>query len=172
MKPTNTPHPIPADCEQLAVVVRLETALRLQSMAEAKGFGSAEELLAEIARIVSRDQELSPRHFRAIADQLEGGRPARQPKAPTPQTRSSLARVVQVLRFLVTGKHNSFSIAAELECSVKTIQRDLDLIRDRLGVSVTYDHSSQALRADGVEFQDAVGNVAALGLLAGMEGAR
>lgn len=172
MKPTNTPHPIPADCEQLAVVVRLETALRLQSMAEAKGFGSAEELLAEIARIVSRDQELSPRHFRAIADQLEGGRPARQPKVAAPQTRSALNRVVQVLRCLVNGSHNSRSLAKELEVSRKTIMRDLDLIRDRLGVRLEFDPVKNAFRADGVDFQDAVGNVAALGLLAGMEGAR
>jgi hypothetical protein len=41
MKPTNTPRPILADSEQLAAVDRLETALRLQSMTEAKGFANA-----------------------------------------------------------------------------------------------------------------------------------
>lgn len=165
-----TPNPIPADCEHLAVVVRLETALALAKLAEKKGFPNAEELLAEVARIIAGRVELTPNDLRAIADALESKQPVVPHTKPAPQTRSSLARVVQVVRLLVTGKHNTATIAETLECATKTVQRDLDFVRDRLGIRVIYDAASQSLRADGVDFREAVGNVAALGLLAGVSG--
>lgn len=58
-------------------------------------------------------------------------------------TRGSIARVLAVVRLLKTGRHNERSIALALECSTKTVQRDLELLRDRCGLPATYDASTR-----------------------------
>jgi DNA-binding NarL/FixJ family response regulator len=165
---SETPRPLPADSEQLAVPVRLETLLALEKLAAARGFTSAEDLLAEAARVIAGLVELSPADFRAIANQMEGGKPARQPKLPAPQHRGAVARLLQVLQLIATGKANCSTISEALECSPKTIQRDLDFIRDRLGVRVEFAGDRNAYVAVGLDFKAAADHVATLGLLGGI----
>ncbi|MFO7724172.1 MAG: WYL domain-containing protein [Oceanipulchritudo sp.] len=60
--------------------------------------------------------------------------PARQP-----QSRSPLARMVRIHRCLVEGNHpNCSTLARAIEVSTKTIQRDLDYMRDQLGLPLEY----------------------------------
>ena len=55
-------------------------------------------------------------------------------------TRPPLARFQEIARLLSTGKHYSASlIASLLETSKKTIDRDLDFMRDRLHLPIETD---------------------------------
>lgn len=59
--------------------------------------------------------------------------------ASQPQSRTPLARMVRIHRHLVEGKHpNCSTLARAIEVSTKTIQRDLDYMRDQLGLPLEY----------------------------------
>ena len=63
------------------------------------------------------------------------------PKRSDPlRSRPPLERMLQVHRQIQAGRFpNCRKLAAELEVSAKTIQRDIDFMRDRLGLPIEYD---------------------------------
>lgn len=62
---------------------------------------------------------------------------------PTPnslKSRPPLARILWIMRKLNAGKKLTMASAAEqLEVSMKTIQRDMEFMRDRLELPIEYD---------------------------------
>ena len=57
-----------------------------------------------------------------------------------PHTRPPLERMLRIHQALKAGKHpNASSLASELEVSTKSIHRDLEFMRDRLGLPIEYD---------------------------------
>lgn len=59
--------------------------------------------------------------------------------APMPQHRPPLERMLRIHQALQAGKFpNATKLAAELEVSTKSIQRDLDFMRDRLQLPIEY----------------------------------
>jgi len=63
------------------------------------------------------------------------------------KTRPPIVRMHRILGLLKAGKAvNCQRLGAELEVCSKTIQRDLDFLRDRLCVPITYDSSAYTFR--------------------------
>jgi predicted DNA-binding transcriptional regulator YafY len=77
------------------------------------------------------------------------------PSAPEPpRARPPLERMLRIHQALQAGGHpNATSLARELEVSTKSIQRDLDFMRDRLALPIAYDagrfgyHYTEAVKA-------------------------
>lgn len=60
--------------------------------------------------------------------------------SPAKHTRPPLARMLRIHgRLDVDGRVNCRQLARELEVSYKTVQRDLDFMRDQLGLPIDYD---------------------------------
>jgi predicted DNA-binding transcriptional regulator YafY len=60
--------------------------------------------------------------------------------APGPFRRRALGRIKKILGLLQDGKYpNCTTIAAELEISVRTVERDIDCMRDDLELPIEYD---------------------------------
>jgi len=57
-----------------------------------------------------------------------------------PHTRPPLARMLRIHELLQKGKHpNCTTLAKQLEISIKTAQRDIEFMRDRLALPIEYD---------------------------------
>src|SRR5881394_422681 len=57
-------------------------------------------------------------------------------------SRPPLERMLRIHQAIESGKFpNMTTLARELEVSTKSIQRDLDFMRDRLGLPIAYDGS-------------------------------
>jgi proteasome accessory factor B len=62
------------------------------------------------------------------------------PPAPMPQTRPPLARMMQIHEAIASGRYpNATTLARELEVVTKTIQRDIEFMRDRMDLPIEYD---------------------------------
>lgn len=62
-------------------------------------------------------------------------------------TRPTLRRLNQIAWLILHRKGtNMQTLARDLQCSVKTIQRDIDLLRDSLGHQIEYDASHYCFR--------------------------
>ena len=74
----------------------------------------------------------------SLAHQIE---PAAQAIPPPPhKTRCALARVLRLHHLLSLGERPPTSrLAAEFEVSAKTIKRDVQFMRDHLGLPIEYD---------------------------------
>ena len=58
----------------------------------------------------------------------------------TPHSRPPLERMLRIHQAIQSGKFpNATQLAAELEVSTKSFQRDLDFMRDRLELPIQYD---------------------------------
>ncbi|MEK7686410.1 MAG: WYL domain-containing protein [Verrucomicrobiota bacterium] len=65
-----------------------------------------------------------------------------KPERKTPRSRPPLERMMRIHRAIQSGKYpNTTSLAREMEVSTKSIQRDLDFMRDRLELPLEYDGS-------------------------------
>jgi proteasome accessory factor B len=59
-----------------------------------------------------------------------------------PKTRPPIERMTKFYAMIRRGDYpNARTLAAEFEVSTKTIQRDIDFLRDRIGLPITYDLS-------------------------------
>lgn len=64
----------------------------------------------------------------------------KKPVRELPTSRAPLERMIRIHTEIAAGKHpNTFSIAREFEVSSKTIQRDIDFMRDRMSLPIEYD---------------------------------
>lgn len=62
---------------------------------------------------------------------------------PAPLARPPLARMLAIHGQLMGGRHpNCFTLARELEVATKTIHRDIEFMRDQLGLPVEYDRAA------------------------------
>ncbi|MGA2178818.1 MAG: hypothetical protein ABSH15_04465 [Verrucomicrobiota bacterium] len=60
-------------------------------------------------------------------------------------TRNPIARMRFIRGKLLRGEpFNASSVAAELEVTAKTIQRDIDFMRDQLGYEISFDCSANS----------------------------
>jgi len=58
------------------------------------------------------------------------------------RTRTQFARLMELDRLIRSGKHpNCLTFAADWEVSQKTVQRDIDFMRDQLGAPIEYDRA-------------------------------
>ena len=65
-----------------------------------------------------------------------------KPERKMPLSRPPLERMMRIHRAIQSGKYpNTTSLAREMEVSTKSIQRDLDFMRDRLELPLEYDGS-------------------------------
>jgi predicted DNA-binding transcriptional regulator YafY len=65
---------------------------------------------------------------------------ASKSSAPLPQARPPIERMMKVHQAILGGKYpNASSLARELEVSTKSVHRDLEFMRDRLGLPLAYD---------------------------------
>lgn len=68
------------------------------------------------------------------------GRRGPRPPLSSLSSRPPLDRMMQIHRALQAGDHpNATRLAGELDVCVKTVHRDIDFMRDRLGLPVEYD---------------------------------
>ncbi|HEY1582998.1 MAG TPA: HTH domain-containing protein, partial [Chthoniobacterales bacterium] len=90
---------------------------------------------------------LAEGHYLSDMTRPAGGKPSRRSGRPTPRraageqySRPPLARMLQLHSQLLARKFpNCRKLAEELEVSSKTIQRDIEFMRDRLGLPIEYD---------------------------------
>jgi predicted DNA-binding transcriptional regulator YafY len=78
-------------------------------------------------------------------DAREGGQDAHptQGKRTSPLSRPPLERMLRLHQLIKTEKFpNCRTLADELEVSSKTIQRDIDFLRDRMGLPIAYDQTA------------------------------
>src|SRR5579883_3252758 len=67
---------------------------------------------------------------------------ASAPSSQTPFARPPLERMMKIHQALQSGKYpNTNRLANEMEVSSKSIQRDLDFMRDRMNLPVEFDRS-------------------------------
>lgn len=164
----NSKTPIPADSVAVTVTLRREEVAALQKLAGPHRLKSDEDLslavsavLEHMASVAASQVELSPADFQRIADDMARGN---QPEE-TLSLRSIVARLIQVLRLVATGRHNALTLAAKLEVSTKTIQRDLDFLRERVGLTIAYSQNRNAYAFEGFDFSTAIENLAGLHVL-------
>lgn len=70
--------------------------------------------------------------------------------APQPLSRPPLERMLRIHQAIQSGAHpNTTTLAEELEVSTKSIQRDLDFMRDRLDLPIEYDALHRGYRYTG-----------------------
>ena len=73
-----------------------------------------------------------------------------KPEIATPQSRPPLERMLRIHQAIQSGKFpNATQLAAELEVSTKSIQRDLEFMRDRMDLPIAYDALRHGYRYDG-----------------------
>src|SRR5512140_310324 len=61
-------------------------------------------------------------------------------KAAPPKSRPPLERMMRIHRAILSGSYpNATSLAADLEVCTKSVHRDLEFMRDRLGLPLEYD---------------------------------
>jgi predicted DNA-binding transcriptional regulator YafY len=62
--------------------------------------------------------------------------------------RPAIERLFRIRRLIIAGRGpvNATTLAAQLETSRKTIHRDLEFLRDRLGLPLEYDHAEHTWR--------------------------
>lgn len=71
-------------------------------------------------------------------------------KGNLPHSRPPLERMLHIHQGLQAGKFpNTSQLAAELEVAAKTVQRDLEFMRDRLNLPVKYDFTRKGFFYDG-----------------------
>lgn len=64
-----------------------------------------------------------------------------------PMSRPPLERMMRIHNAIASGDHpNASSLALEFEVSTKTIQRDIDFMRDRMGLPIEYCARSYGFR--------------------------
>jgi proteasome accessory factor B len=64
-----------------------------------------------------------------------------------PKSRPPLERMMRIHTAIQSAAHpNATALAAELEVSTKTVQRDLDFMRDRMGLPLVFDHGLNGYR--------------------------
>jgi predicted DNA-binding transcriptional regulator YafY len=69
-----------------------------------------------------------------------------------PNNRSTLARILAIASRLTDRRGvRTSQLIAELEVSPKTIARDRDFIRDRLGIDLVFDRERMRWKATNVE---------------------
>lgn len=74
----------------------------------------------------------------AVNRRTQRSRPT--PLIESPRARPPLQRMLQIHQALAAGGYpNASTLARDLEVSVKSIQRDLDFMRDRLNLPIAYD---------------------------------
>lgn len=88
-------------------------------------------------------------------------------RTTTGNCRSTAARLIAIIRALATGRHNASALAERLEVSHKTVLRDIEFLRDRVGLEIRFDHADNVWGCHGLSFRDAGANLTALNLLAG-----
>lgn len=93
------------------------------------------------------------------------GNPA--PKATTDSARSTAARLIQLVQAVATGRQTTRTLAESLEVSEKTVLRDLEFLRERVGLDIRHDHVAHTWSFCGFSFKDAIANAAALTVVAG-----
>ena len=71
------------------------------------------------------------------------------PSNGRPATRGQIERLMEIARLLRAGRHSAGSMAERLECSERTVRRDLEFARDRLRWPVEYDASAKVWRLHG-----------------------
>ncbi len=65
-----------------------------------------------------------------------------KPLRAMPLSRPPLERMMRIHQAVQSGKHpNATTLATELEVSTKSIQRDIEFMRDRMGLPIEYDGS-------------------------------
>jgi predicted DNA-binding transcriptional regulator YafY len=70
---------------------------------------------------------------------LSATRPARRAARKREATRPPLARMLRMHELIQSGSHpNCYSMAKDLEVSPKTVQRDIDFMRDRMRLPLEY----------------------------------
>lgn len=68
------------------------------------------------------------------------GMTSRNKKASQPQSRPPLERMMRIHQAIASGKYpNATKLAAEIEVVTKTIHRDIEFMRDRMGLPIEYD---------------------------------
>jgi proteasome accessory factor B len=73
--------------------------------------------------------------------------PAPPPRDGDPSSRPPIARMLRIHGLLQRGDFpNCFTIATELEVSQKTIQRDIEFMRDRMSLPIEYDALERGYR--------------------------
>jgi len=104
--------------------------------------GQAEKLKTETLKIdTSPTSPPAPLPCRT-AERVASPRSRRRGNAPVPRafSRATLARVHRIRELIQSGTYpNCGSIARDLEVAVKTVTRDIELMRDRLGCPIEYD---------------------------------
>jgi proteasome accessory factor B len=64
-----------------------------------------------------------------------------------PKSRPPLERMMRIHTAIQSGRHpNATALAAELEVSTKTVQRDLEFMRDRMGLPLLFDYRLNGYR--------------------------
>ena len=73
-----------------------------------------------------------------------------KPATATPHSRPPLERMLRIHQAIQSGKFpNATQLAAALEVSTKSIQRDLEFMRDRMDLPIAYDALRHGYRYDG-----------------------
>ncbi|MGC8991868.1 MAG: helix-turn-helix transcriptional regulator, partial [Verrucomicrobiia bacterium] len=61
-------------------------------------------------------------------------------RSSLPKSRPPLERMLRIHRAIQAGKHpNATTLAAEMEVSTKSVHRDIEFMRDRLGLPIEFD---------------------------------
>ncbi len=65
-------------------------------------------------------------------------------------TRATLYRLTKIYGMIRTSKERitTIQLAAEFECSRKTIDRDLDFLRDSMGLPIAWDQSDRTWKIE------------------------
>ena len=67
-----------------------------------------------------------------------------------PMSRPPLERMMRIHTAIASGKHpNASFLSREFEVSTKTIQRDIDLLRDFFGYPLEYDRNKYVYKLAG-----------------------
>ncbi|MEY2411136.1 MAG: hypothetical protein QOF48_3806 [Verrucomicrobiota bacterium] len=67
-------------------------------------------------------------------------KPNSKPVPALPQSRPPLERMMRIHQEIATGKYpNATTLATQIEVVTKTIQRDIEFMRDRMGLPIQYD---------------------------------
>jgi predicted DNA-binding transcriptional regulator YafY len=75
-------------------------------------------------------------------DKPRSSEAAGEPLARLPLSRPPLERMLRIHQAIQSGSHpNATNLAAELEVSTKSVHRDIEFMRDRLGLPIEYDGS-------------------------------
>jgi len=90
-----------------------------------------------------RQQQLTQTRKKRVLDALktESGPDARQGQVRTFRSKPPLYRFQEIFHAIKTGRYpNRTKLAADIEVTIKTIQRDLDYMRYQLGLPIEFDY--------------------------------